>query len=347
MTFAPWLLVSWYRYHERSVTPQLTCFVRYGRGLWRATGHPRPSRWHGLGPGPARKGPQLVAIDFVDAHIHLFHLGHPTLKYAWLEPDFVHPVIGDINAMKSHAYTVEAFTRETRFSRVKKAVHVQAALGSDDPVEETKWIEEQVERSGFPLALVGDARMQSADVEKTLERQADYPNMRGIRDFAEGDYLVDPNFERGYALLEKYNLSYDLDCTWENMEKAKNLAEKYPDILMILGHAGFPQERTDEYFGNWRAEMTTLAEAENVVCKISGLGMVDQRWTVESLRPWVLHSIDAFGVDRCMFGTNWPVDRLFSSYNDVVHAYLQIVTDFSDEEKKALFSANAEKYYRF
>lgn len=289
----------------------------------------------------------MAAIDFVDAHIHFFDLGHPTLKYVWLEPEFVHPVIGDINPMKSQTYTVESFIGETRFSGVRKAVHVQAALGSDDPVEESKWVHEQAERAGFPVALVGDARMQAPDVETTLEQQADYSTMRGIRDFAQGDYLVDPDFERGYALLEKYDLSYDLDATWENMEKARNLAQKYPNILMILNHAGFPQDRSDEYFGNWRTGMSMIAEADNVVCKISGLGMVDQRWTVDSWRPWIMHNIEAFGVDRCMFATNWPVDRLFSSYPDVIDAYVQIVADFSDDEKKQLFAANAEKYYRF
>lgn len=289
----------------------------------------------------------MAAIDFVDAHIHFFDLGHPTLKYVWLEPEFVHPVIGDINPMKSQTYTVESFIGETRFCGVRKAVHVQAALGTEDPVEESKWVHEQAERAGYTIALVGDARMQSPDVEGTLERQAEYSTMRGIRDFAQGDYLVDPDFERGYALLEKYDLSYDLDATWENMEKARNLAQKYPNTLMVLNHAGFPQDRSDEYFDNWRRGMSTMAEADNAVCKISGLGMVDQRWTVDTWRPWVLHSIEAFGVDRCMFATNWPVDRLFSSYPDVIDAYLQIVADFSEEEKTKLFSANAEKYYRF
>ena len=92
--------------------------------------------------------------------------------------------------------------------------------------------------------------------------------------------------------------------------------------------------------------MRTLAEAENVQCKISGLGMIDNEWTVDSLRPWVLHYIEAFGVDRCYFGTNWPVDRMYSDYRSVIDAYAQIIGDLSGDEQVALFSGNAERIYR-
>src|SRR5690606_30839671 len=121
-----------------------------------------------------------------------------------------------------------------------------------DPVTETAWIQAQHDLGVLPLAIVGDARMQSPDVEATLERHAQFSMIRGIRDFAEGDYLVDPAFHRGYALLEKYDLAYDLDCFWEGMGKARDLAHQFPNIRLILGHAGFPQERDDEYFANWK-----------------------------------------------------------------------------------------------
>ncbi len=80
--------------------------------------------------------------------------------------------------------------------------------------------------------------------------------------------------------------------------------------------------------------------------KISGLGMMDRLWTVESLRPWVLGSIEAFGVDRVVFGTNWPVDRMFSSYPDLVNAYAKIISGFTGDEQLTMFSRNAEKLFR-
>jgi predicted TIM-barrel fold metal-dependent hydrolase len=92
--------------------------------------------------------------------------------------------------------------------------------------------------------------------------------------------------------------------------------------------------------------METVAGAPNAVCKISGLGMCDNRWTVDSLRPWVLTCIEAFGVERSFFGTNWPVDRLYSSYGDVVDAYAEIVAELTPAEQEAVFSANASRIFR-
>lgn len=287
------------------------------------------------------------AFTFIDAHIHFYDLQHPDLRYSWLEPAFVHPVIGNINGIKALEFHPANYQAETRFSGVAGAVHVQAALGSETPELESDFVEQVATDWELPFVLVGDARMQAPEVEATLAKHAEHTRFRGIRDFAQGDYLVDPDFHRGYALLAKYGMSYDLDAVWQDLGKAARLAAKFPDTNLILCHAGFPQERTEGYLADWRRGLGEMAAQENTLCKISGLGMVDQRWTLESLRPWVLGCIDAFGVDRCMFASNWPVDRLFSSYPDLVAAYRSIVSDFTPQEQSKLFADNARRWYRF
>jgi predicted TIM-barrel fold metal-dependent hydrolase len=112
-----------------------------------------------------------------------------------------------------------------------------------------------------------------------------------------------------------------------------------------VDHCGFPRRRDRDYFETWRAGMRKLAAVGNTVVKISGLGMADHAWTVESLRPWVLECIDAWGTERSFFGTNWPVDRLFSSYRDVLDAYLELISDLSPGEQAALFSGNANRIF--
>ena len=251
------------------------------------------------------------------------------------------------NAIKFPLYDGESYRRDIDGANVTKAVHVQAAIGIADPVDETRWLQEQAETTGFPHAIVAYSNLKDPDVEREIEAHLEAsPLMRGIRDFSEGDYLVDPSFERGYAKLAKYGLVCDLDCFWENMHKARDLSQRHPDVPMVLDHAGFPLERTDEYFENWKGGIATLAEAESAWCKISGLGMGDNDWTVDSLRPWVLHCIEAFGVERCFFGTNWPVDKMYSSYGQLIDAYAEIVQGFSRDEQVALFSGNAEKLFR-
>ena len=121
-----------------------------------------------------------------------------------------------------------------------------------------------------------------------------------------------------------------------------------PDVQVILGHTGNPLARDADYFDTWRREISALAEAPNVACKISGLGMGDHDWTVDSIRPWVLHTIEAFGPDRAMFGTNWPVDVLFAPYIEQVDAYRTIIAEagFSPDEQANLLYRNAERLYR-
>ncbi|MBM3945309.1 MAG: hypothetical protein FJ317_07480, partial [SAR202 cluster bacterium] len=276
----------------------------------------------------------MAKLDFVDTHIHLWDLSHPDLFYSWLQPNVPHPHLGKrIEELRGKNYLIEDFIRETRRSNVPAAIHVQAAIGIKDPVKETQWLQEAASRTGYPQGIVAYANLKDPHAAVVLERHCEYANMRGIRDFSEGDYLVDPAFHRGYALLEKFNLLSSVDVGWEDMHKARDLARKFPDTVMVLDHCGLPRERTKEYFGAWKKGIAELARAENVVCKISGLGIYDPNWTVESIRPWVLACIEAFGPSRCIFATNWPVDRLYSSYDTLVDAYAKIIAGFTPDEQ--------------
>ncbi|HTW98815.1 MAG TPA: amidohydrolase family protein [Acidimicrobiales bacterium] len=289
----------------------------------------------------------MVDLPVVDTHVHFYDLRKKDFVYSWLQPEFVHPIIGDIDAIKTLVYDATAFRAESRFANVTKIVHVQAALGAADPVGETAWLEEMARATGWPNGVVAHSDLKAAGLEAELERHlAASPRLRGIRDFGEGDYLADPAWQQGYGLLARYGLICDLDCVWQDMVKARDVARLHPEVALVLEHAGFPRARDEEYFDSWRAGLSTLAEAESASCKISGLGMCDQQWTVESLRPWVLACIEAFGVERCFFATNWPVDRLYSSYDAVIDAYDQITADLTVAEREALFFRNAERIYR-
>jgi predicted TIM-barrel fold metal-dependent hydrolase len=289
----------------------------------------------------------MAKLPFVDTHVHFYDLRRKDLVYSWLQPDYIHPQLGDINSVKTLVYAADAYLAETRFANVSKVVHVQAALGAPDPVTETIWLEEMAERTGCPDAFVAHADLSAPDIEETLVRHlVASSRVRGIRDFGEGDYLVTPEWSRGYALLERYDLVCDLDCVWENMGKARDVAAKFPNSTMVLEHSGYPRSRSDDYFRDWSKGLARLAEAENTWCKISGLGMYDHFWTVESWRRWLLTCIETFGVQRCFFGTNWPIDRLYSSYDPVLDAFEELISVFTIDEQEALFFKNATAVYR-
>lgn len=131
------------------------------------------------------------------------------------------------------------------------------------------------------------------------------------------------------------------------MDEAAQLARAHPDIQIVLNHAGmFVDRDSPAGYRAWREGLKTLAACPNVAVKISGLAMFDHHWTVESLRPYVLETLDTFGVERAMFASNFPVDRLFGSYDALWQAYARIVAGASDDERRQLFVANAERIYR-
>lgn len=288
--------------------------------------------------------------QIVDSHFHLWDRSRSELAWSWLEPGVPHPMLGDIASLQDREYQVDDYIEEATPTGVVKAVHIQAAIGSPDPVHETAWLQECAYRTGFPHGIVGHADLKDPGVEGVLERHCEFANMRGVRDFSYGDYLVEDSWHRGFSLLEKFSLVCDLDCTWENMTKARAVAAKFHGVTIVLDHAGFPQDRTNEYYQAWMSGMRTLASAENVMCKVSGLGMGDrmigQQWSLDSIRPYVLGCLEAFGVERCFFGSNWPVDNLFGDYPTMLDGYRTLTAELSAPERTAFFSANATRTYR-
>ena len=282
---------------------------------------------------------------FVDSHHHLWDMSRG--RYHWLEEEEPEEtaVVGDYSAIR-RSYLIADLLADFEGCDVIKSVHVQAEYGGDDQVWETAWLQQIADEHGYPHAIVAKTDLASAGASAELERHGEHANMRGVRNFVQGEGLLTPEFGRGLRALSDLGFSYDLNSTWEGMEEARQAAELYPGMQFILGHCGVPMERTPEYFDAWRAGLATLAGAPNVACKISGLGMTDHSWTTDSIRPWVLACIEAFGVERCMFGSNWPVDSLYSPYRTVVDAYREITADFTADERSALFRRNAEHYYK-
>lgn len=288
----------------------------------------------------------MAELAFVDTHFHLHDMKHPTLRYGWLEPDAVHGFLPDTDPLKAQRYRIKDYLAEIRFANVPKAIHVQAAVNTPDPVDETTWLQAFADETGYPHGIVAECHLARPDAAQVLDRHLKFPNVRGIRNFGEGNYLVDPAWRRGFAELESRNLVYCLDTRVERADDLLDLARTFPGILICVDHCAIPMARDSASFKAWRHAMDTMAKAPNVVMKISGLGMADPLWTVESIRPYMLGSIEAFGVDNIVFGTNWPVDRMFSSYPDVINAYAEIISGFPQAEQVKMFSGNAERIFR-
>jgi predicted TIM-barrel fold metal-dependent hydrolase len=282
---------------------------------------------------------------FVDAHVHFWDQDVPGLRWAWLEPGFTHPRLGRLAELAAPRFAVEEFLAQTGPTPPAKVVHVQAAR-ADDPVVETQWLQSLSDALGCPAAVVGYCDYASSDIAAVVERHLAFPAFRGVRDLPAGTRLGDPAVVRGYAVLASYDICIEVMTSYDGFDDALALARAHPDTVLVLGHSGLPLGRDDDYFRAWSAGLQRLATAPNVVCKVSALGTADPHWTTVSIRRWVLGCLDAFGADRCMFASNWPVDSLFSDYTRLLSAYADITNTLSPDERDGFFRCTAERVYR-
>jgi predicted TIM-barrel fold metal-dependent hydrolase len=290
----------------------------------------------------------------VDAHHHFWQLSDG-YKYPWLQDKpSGDGMLGPL-APIARDYGEAEYRNDVASYDLVKSVHVEAV--PIDGIAEAHWLQEIADRNGLPSAIVARVELHKSDAEKRMAEIRQRPNVRGVRQivnwhedahfsFTDHDFLMDSAWRTGFALLRKYGLSFDLQIYPNQMGAAALLAERNPDILIVLNHTGMPVERGEAGVAAWRAGMKRLAAEPNVVAKISGLGMVDHHWSEETIRPFVLEAIEYFGVDRAMFASNFPVDRLYSSFDALYGAFENIVAAFSPSEKDKLFHDNALRIYR-
>lgn len=290
-------------------------------------------------------------LKVVDPHIHLWDLS------SGLYPGLEQPSTGFIgnNAPIARSYLLDEFLREGGTSvEVLKAVHVEAF--PTDPVAETRALQAVADASPIPLVIIANADLSSPDAEALLTQHAAFPILRGIRqvvnrhpdplyNYVDRDFMRELAWQQGFKLLAKFGLSFDMQLYPHQFGEAAAIAAANPDTPIIINHTGMWADRDLAGWRAWRDGLRTLAARPNMFIKISGLGMFDHRFTIDSLRPLVLETIDTFGIDRAMFASNFPVDKLFSDYPTLWAAYAGIVAGCSEDEQAALFRTNAERIY--
>lgn len=288
----------------------------------------------------------------VDAHVHLWDLNH--IRYPWLTPPFSDD--GPNGSVKTIAtsYLLENYQIDTQDIPVQKIVHIEAGAHPDDALKETQWLQAMADATRFPQAIVAHATLNNTNVEAVLEAHSQYKNLRGIRHiinwhpnpnltYTPKNLLEDPAFQRGYLLLNKFSLSFDLQIYPNQMRQAYELAKANPNVPVIINHMGMPVNRNKE---EWQQGMTLLSSLPYVSVKISGFGFIDRHWHHADMSDLILQIIDRFGTDRVMFASDFPTDKLFNSFGQAFNTYAQVALAFSDAEKDALFAANAERIYR-
>ena len=268
-------------------------------------------------------------IPVVDAHHHFWQLAGGPLYYPWLQDPQPHEFFLDDYAALKRDFLPADYRRDAAGHHVVKTVHVEAECRRDQQVAETRWLTGLHARYGLPHAIVAHAWFHTADAEAILAEQKSFPLVRGIRSkpvtsrtpgesvAGAAGSMQDPKWLAGLRLLRKYDLSWDLRVPTWHLEEAAQVVRAHPDIAVVLNHTGFPWDRSDAGLALWRRDMRALAACEQVCCKLSCLCLRDNEWDYESNRRIVLETIDIFGIERCMFASNFPVDGLRVSYGQM------------------------------
>ena len=298
-------------------------------------------------------------IPIVDAHHHLWDLNNEHTKYSWLMVKEGEAFFGDYAAIRK-SYLLEDYIKDAQNQNLIKSVHVQAEHDDDKPINETAWLQSLADNhsSKLPNAIVAFADFSKNNIVEILDGHQEYKNTKGIRQIlsfnkeepkyshASEDFMKNTTWVENFKNIRNRNLSFDIQIYKHQMQDAADLANKYDDVLFILNHTGEPCYQTEEYIQSWEENMKKLAKCENVAAKISGLGMFDPQWTIDSTRIFVEKTIQIFGIDRCMFASNFPVDKIFNTFDNYWESFKEITKNYSENDKKLLFSSNAEKFYR-
>jgi predicted TIM-barrel fold metal-dependent hydrolase len=296
----------------------------------------------------------------LDAHHHFWDL--EAGYYPWLS-DQVDPhfFLGDYRAFRVARRLPQDLRRDTVGLPLVGTVHCEAERDRHDQVGETAWLDRLHRETGLPSAIVAHVWLDDPRCEELLAaHRAASPLLRGIRSkpvtsrtLAEAATvrgqprsMQDEAWLRGFALLQKYDLSWDLRVPHWHLAEAATVARAFPDTRIVLNHTGFPWDRSDAGLRLWRQSMQAIADCPNVWLKVSELGLPDAPWTVEGNRGVVRDAIALFGLERCMFASNWPVCTLTVSYQDLVAGLCEILSDFDDAQLDRFFYGTAASFYR-
>lgn len=296
-------------------------------------------------------GDESLPRRISDAHHHVWdtRLG----RHPWLcEYPPIRFRYGDYTAIR-RPYLPADYRNDAAPIKIAASVYVETEWRNDDPVGEMDWVAGLKARGDLPSVAVAQAWLDRPDCAETLESHAARGFVRSVRhkpraSAAPGGAhggMSDADWRAGFAFLAPLRLRFDLQTPWWHLGEARALADAFPSTQIILNHAGLPSDRSPEGIAGWRRAMRDLAGAPNVAVKISGIGQPGKPWAVTANREIVLTTIDLFGVDRCMFASNFPVDSLCGSFHDIFGGFARIVADFSAPEREAIFSENAMRIY--
>lgn len=291
---------------------------------------------------------------FIDAHHHLWDLS--ACHYPWLMEKGVKRFFGDPTQIQKNYQVADLLAESTRW-RPEKSVHIQVGVDESQNLQETQWLQTQADTLDFPHAIIAFCDLSQADAQLEINAQRQYQNLRGIRQIigrhqdedknnGSAMLLQNPQWQQNFATLAKHNLSFDLQLTAAQLPEAYQVLKDFTEVNIAICHCASPWDQSASGLAKWRADLSAMATLPNTVCKISGLGMFNQHWDKSNVSAIAQDVITIFSSERCMFGSNFPVDKLYTDYDTIWDTYLSITNQYTSIQQQQLFYQTAKNFYR-
>ena len=275
----------------------------------------------------------------VDAHVHLWN--PERFRYAWLEnlPVLNRPMLPE-NLIAASAS-----------AGISKFIFVECGCDPSQSLQEVDWITDLARAKPQLKGIIAHASLERGEaVLADLEFLATRPLVKGVRRNLQGennDFFKQPAFVAGLKLLPRFGFTFDLCIRHDQLSAAGELVRSVPQVTFVLDHFGKPLVRSKS-LEPWASHLRTLAGAPNVACKISGLATEADwtDWRQTDLKPYFDHALTCFGLHRVIFGSDWPVATLATSYDRWIETVLELIPIASERKQTQLFQTNAERIYR-
>ncbi len=286
----------------------------------------------------------------IDSHFHIWRQA----DLPWLLGPMQPRIFGPYEPIRRD-YPVAEYLAECRPCGVTQAVYVQANWAPARHLDEVAFVSQASDDSGFPIAIVAYADMLAEDVRPQLDALAQNPRVRGVRmqlhwhenplyRFAGGaDLCRNLLLQANIGRLAGYGFSFDLQVFAPQMAGAAELAAACPEVTFVLQHAGMLEDLSTDGIAHWRDGMRALAARPNIVSKLSGLGTFLRRNDPAHIAFVVAETLALFGAERCLFGSNFPIEKLWTSYPELIGAHRAAVPAGAADH---VFSHTARRVYR-
>ena len=271
----------------------------------------------------------------IDAHQHFWN--YEPVKHEWIDDDM---------SVIRRNFTPEDLKEVYQQNGIDGCVAVQA----DQTTEETDFLISLAKQNNFIKGIVGWVDLRAENVQEDLEKYSSFNSVKGFRHVVQGEpdhnFLLRPNFLKGISKLESYNYTYDILIFPHQLGATLEFVKRFPNQQFVIDHIAKPYIK-DGFYEGWATLMKEIGKHENVHCKISG--MITEAdfnsWTPDQIQPYMELSLEAFGSDRIMYGSDWPVCLVAGNYSKVKTLATEFISKLSIEEQKAFMGGNAIQFY--